>query len=102
MTSWLSGPGYCKRFGGEGTGAHCIIPVTLVQGREYDVVVEFVGRTSNNGVMGSAWRGTITDVAANVTTVIGTLFHPDYNGAQGYGLMTIDGTSRAAIAPCSR
>ena len=33
MTGWVQGaPGYCERFGGEGTGSHCIIPVTLEQG----------------------------------------------------------------------
>ena len=84
MTSWVSdGRGYCERFGGEGTGSHCIIPVTLVQGTTYAVSVR---RVSSNA-SGAAWQGDITDVAANTTTRIGTLWYPSVPGYEGYGAM---------------
>lgn len=91
QTSWLPGPGYCERFGGEGTGAHCIIAVQLVQGLTYRVRVEYIGRAQNaSGAWGAAWRGTFTDVAANASVAIGTLFHPDMApGVNGYGNLTI-------------
>lgn len=44
QTGWLpDAPGYCERFGGEGTGAHCIVPITLRQNTRYAVRVAFAG-----------------------------------------------------------
>lgn len=91
-TSWIDGaPGYCERFGGEGTGSHCIIPVELQQGVVYEVVVAFAGHVKSGGVSGNAWAGSFVDTSTNTSTPIGTLFHPDFNGYQGYGMMQIAG-----------
>lgn len=50
QTGWVPGaPGYCERFGGEGTGSHCIVPVELRQGVRYAVRVEFAGAVTVRG-----------------------------------------------------
>ena len=115
QTGWVPNtPGYCERFGGEGTGAHCIVPITLRPGVRYAVRVAFAGavevrpRLSPGGVLlqaathacfrgalqvagvaGAAWAGTITDLSTQAVTPIGTLFHPSVPGHLGYGNLTI-------------
>lgn len=86
-TGWIDEPdGHCERFGGEGVGAHCIIPYTLKQGMEYAVELAFHGSNST----GAFWKGTITDMTNNITTNIGTLYYPNYKGNIGYGNMQIN------------
>ena len=91
QTGWVTGEpgfeGFCERFGGEGTGAHCIIPVQLEQGAQYTVRVEYAGRHKDSG---NLWRGLFIDVGTNTTTVIGTLLHPDVGNSMGYGMQTVD------------
>ena len=87
MTGWR-GPN-CERFGGEGTGAHCLIDFDLVANDTYIVKLAADGRNAS----GAFWTGTITDMRSSKATTIGTLFHPNYNGAVGYGPIQVAAAS---------
>ena len=80
-----SGIGGCSRFGGEGAGSHCLIYYTLTEGSVYNLTV-YQSSTDSGG---SYWTGTITDVATRITTTLGTLYLPNYNGYSGYGGLQI-------------
>ena len=85
-TGWLPGaPGYCERFGGEGTGAHSIVPEVLEQGSVYTVSVVAAGGNAS----GAYWSGAIVDARTNASTPIGTLYFPNSKGLAGYGDMTM-------------
>ena len=58
QAGWVPGaPGFCERFGGEGTGAHCIVSVTLQQGVVYAVRVANAGVTQVRARWGDAGEG---------------------------------------------
>ena len=88
MTGWR-GPN-CERFGGEGTGAHCIIDYPLVTNDTYIVKVAEHGFNAS----GRFWQGTVTDMRSNEVKVIGELFHPNFNGSvSGYGPLQVAAAS---------
>jgi hypothetical protein len=87
QTGWR-GPN-CERFGGEGTGSHCMIDYPLLTNDTYIVKVSENGYNTS----GRFWLGTITDMRSNEVKQIGELFHPNFNGAIGYGLLQIAAAS---------
>jgi hypothetical protein len=87
QTGWR-GPN-CERFGGEGTGAHCLIDFDLVAEDTYIVKVAADGHNAS----GAFWTGTVYDMRNSRTTTIGTLFHPNFNGAVGYGPLQVAAAS---------
>lgn len=87
MTGWR-GPN-CERFGGEGTGAHCLIDFDTRPNISYTVRLAADGANSS----GAFWTGSVTDTSSGATTVIGTLFHPNFNGHVGYGSIQVQAAS---------
>ena len=81
-TGWTT-PSSCGRFGGEGTGAHCLVEIPLRPNATFSVSVAFAGSNAS----GAMWRGTVVDVSAGTETEIGVLFHPNVRGLVGYGMM---------------
>lgn len=87
LTGW-TGPN-CARFGGEGTGSHCLIDVSIQQGVRYAVQVAASGKNAS----GAFWTGTFTDTSTGHVQEIGTLFHPNFGGHTGYGAMQVAAAS---------
>jgi hypothetical protein len=89
MTGWV-GPN-CARFGGEGTGAHCMIDLDLVAGVVYTVRLAAAGRNAS----GAMWTGSVRDGRTNATQTIGTLFLPTAPGDNriDYGDLTVAAAS---------
>ena len=77
----------CERFGGEGTGSHCLVYTTLLPDRTYTVRVEL----DSTNATGSLWLGTISDTESGATSEIGRLFYPNFGSFEGYGNLTISG-----------
>ncbi len=73
----------CGRFGGEGTGAKCIMDYNWVEGHEYRLRVE---RNSTNE-SGDIWAGYIKDMVMGEETIIGKIFLENVYGLVGYGLI---------------
>jgi hypothetical protein len=84
----------CGRFGGEGTGSHCIASYPLEAGNAYSLRVRRVG---NNGT-GDWWAASVTDVKGGTAPLdFGELFLPDHVavsrsphlGRQGFGRLQV-------------
>jgi cathepsin X len=88
-TGWV-GPN-CARFGGEGTGSHCLVDIDLVAGAVYTVRLAAAGFNAS----GAFWAGTVRDGRTNATTAIGTLFTPTPPGDNrvGYGALKVAAAS---------
>lgn len=82
LSGWV-GPN-CARFGGEGTGSHCLIDVTIEENVQYSVRL-FMSGTNASGVFWTGEFGT----PDGQSTVIGTLFHPNFAGNSGYGMLQV-------------
>ena len=66
-----SGPtpnSYCSSFGGEGTGAHCLIAFDWVAGRMYDLNMHLIA--------GSRWGAWVIDTTTGTSTEIGSMVAP--------------------------
>jgi hypothetical protein len=74
----------CGPFGGEGTGAHCILTLDIKPFVKYSVRVRFIGHYGD----GDHWVGTVTDPLTGSIHTIGTLVHP---GPQGFGKIAVRG-----------
>jgi len=74
----------CGRFGGEGTGAKCIIDYPWQEGREYRLRVWEAGTDDT----GEFWVGTIYDTVTQEETVIGLIHLENTGGYTGYGWLT--------------
>jgi len=79
----------CSRFGGEGTGSHCIIDFDLEENVAFSVKVEYVGFNAS----GAFWEGSVFNSKTQQTSIIGQLFHPNYKGMIGYGQMQVAAAS---------
>ena len=88
-TGWV-GPN-CARFGGEGTGSHCLVDIDLVAGAVYTVRLAAAGSNAS----GAFWAGTVRDGRTNATAAIGTLFTPTPPGDNriGYGALKVAAAS---------
>eukprot|EP01052_Picozoa_sp_SAG31_P029921 SAG31_NODE_3021_length_4780_cov_10.795770_3_plen_258_part_00 len=79
----------CSRFGGEGTGSHCMLAVPPVQGIKYSFKVAFDGKNES----GAFWTGklTSTEPSTGVERVqtVGTLFYPHLPKMVGFGQFKI-------------
>jgi len=60
---------WCDRFGGEGAGSHCLVPVDFVYGHEYRMKLSFNKSTSTQ----DWWTATSLDLTTNEVQYIGTL-----------------------------
>lgn len=78
--NWLT----CRRFGGEGTGAQCIISYNWVNNREYRLRIWTAGSDST----GENWIATIYDTQSDDETTIGVIHLKNSNGYTGYGWLT--------------
>ena len=87
QTGWVGSN--CSRFGGEGTGSHCLITYPIEQGVRYAIRVAFAGKNTS----GAMWKGTITNMKTKKATTIGTLFYPNAKGKVGYGNFQIQAAS---------
>lgn len=61
---------WCKRFGGEGQGAHCDIAVKFEIGLPYRFRMEF----SHQNATGDFWNATVTDLKARKEQLIGQIY----------------------------
>lgn len=78
--SWTT-PATCRRFGGEGTGSHCILPLHVTKGVSY---IFRVSRTATNAT-GATWSGEVTNGATGARHLVGRLFYPHLPGRVGFG-----------------
>ncbi len=76
--------GNCGRFGGEGTGAQCLIEYNWVEGREYRLRIWALDSDSE----GERWIATIYDTSTQVDTMIGIIKLLNSKGHKGYGWLT--------------
>lgn len=77
----------CERFGGEGTGAHCFIAYPIKPGVKVGVRMVRGGRTVQNGVNGDLWVGKAFNPDTSQEHTIGSIFAPDLEGTEGFGLL---------------
>jgi hypothetical protein len=77
---------WCDRFGGEGTGARCLIDYDWVPGREYRLRVWAVDSDQN----GESWVGAIQDTVTDIETQIGVIYLYNSGGYTGYGWLRTD------------
>lgn len=80
MVGWTT-PKTCGRFGGEGTGSHCILEYPVKVGVKYNFRVAFSGQNQT----GAFWSGTVTDSVTKAQTKVGTLFYPHLPNRTGFG-----------------
>ena len=59
----------CSRFGGEGTGSHCMLTVPATEGATY----KFRVASSGKNATGAMWTGTLT-ISSGKAMSVGTLF----------------------------
>lgn len=78
--------GNCKRFGGEGSGAQCLIRYDWQTGREYRLRLWALGRQSIGN--GERWLATVMDTTAGLETTIGTIELRDVGGHAGFGRLS--------------
>lgn len=71
----------CSRFGGEGTGSHCMLEVSPQEGITYNFRVSMSGKN----VSGAMWTGVVTEKETGKKTTVGTLFYPHLPGMVGFG-----------------
>ena len=71
----------CSRFGGEGTGSHCMLTVPATEGVTY----KFRVASSGKNATGAMWTGTLTDTSSGKQQEVGTLFYPHLPGKVGFG-----------------
>ena len=71
----------CSRFGGEGTGSHCMLTVPATEGVTYNFRVASSGKNTT----GAMWTGTLTETASGKSMSVGTLFYPHLPGKVGFG-----------------
>ena len=70
ITSFPLDTSRCERFGGEGTGSHCGVPLEMIQGREYSFHLEL----SMQNASGAGWRATVVDEFTGLEHPLGSLF----------------------------
>merc|ERR1712224_589263 len=75
----------CSRFGGEGTGSHCMLVVPPVEGVTYNFRVSMSGYNES----GAMWTGVVTERTSGKTHTVGTLFYPNLPGMTGFGNLKI-------------
>eukprot|EP01043_Picozoa_sp_COSAG02_P039955 COSAG02_NODE_3195_length_7193_cov_1.529462_2_plen_241_part_00 len=71
----------CSRFGGEGTGSHCMLSVPAKEGVTYKFRVASSGKNAS----GEMWTGMLTDTQSGKQLKVGTLFYPHLPGKSGFG-----------------
>jgi hypothetical protein len=74
-------PETCSRFGGEGTGSHCLLEVPATEGVRY----KFRVASSGKNATGAMWTGILTETKSGKKLTVGTLFHPHLPGRVGFG-----------------
>jgi len=74
----------CKRFGGEGTGAHCSITYPLQLRTKVTVRMEHGGRSQDG--QSDIWRGFVKNPYTKETLPLGSILVPDLDG-DGFGLL---------------
>lgn len=73
--------GNCDRFGGEGTGARCLINFNWIAGREYSLKV----KRALSSAAGEEWKAVITDMVTGLATPIGRILLRSTGKYIGYG-----------------
>lgn len=68
----------CERFGGEGTGSHCLIRFPMQAGRKYAFRLAL---SADNRRL----TGVITDLVTGEASTVGTLVFPDARNYSGFG-----------------
>lgn len=71
----------CSRFGGEGTGSHCMLTVPAKEGVTY----KFRVASSGKNATGEMWTGMLTNTQSGKRLKVGTLFYPHLPGKSGFG-----------------
>jgi hypothetical protein len=75
----------CSRFGGEGTGSHCMLEVPPKAGATYNFKVGLSGHNAT----GAMWSGVVTEKGTGKQTAVGTLFYPHLPGRVGFGNLKV-------------
>jgi len=75
-----------RRFGGEGTGAQCLLEYDWVPNREYRLRIWEL----NSDAEGESWIASVYDTATGNETTIGIIYLKNSRGYKGYGWLKND------------
>lgn len=79
MVSWTTPT--CSRFGGEGTGSHCLLALPVKERDTHNFRVAYSGKNAS----GAFWTGMVTNKRTGIKSKVGTLFYPHLPGRIGFG-----------------